>query len=116
MLIGAPLSLAKITKMKSKKILPTIQTKIVPVNKTTETVVNQMGRVCKRVAAIFTKRQIAISDRDLDELLAEKLFAQVRKSLQNDFDLLVSRNLLQRVTDAGRSKNYRRVETIPVNL
>jgi CRISPR-associated protein (TIGR03985 family) len=60
------------------------------------------------------QKQIAISDRDLDELLAEKLFAQVRKSLQNDFDLLVSRNWLQRISDApGRSKNYRRVETIP---
>ncbi len=60
------------------------------------------------------QKQIAISDRDLDEVLAEKLFAQVRKSLQNDFDLLVSRNWLQRVTDApGRSKNYRRLETIP---
>lgn len=60
------------------------------------------------------QKQIAISDRDLDELLAEKLFAQVRKSLQNDFDLLVSRNWLQLITDApGRSKNYRRIETIP---
>ncbi|MEG3896465.1 MULTISPECIES: TIGR03985 family CRISPR-associated protein [unclassified Microcoleus] len=60
------------------------------------------------------QKQIAISDRDLDELLAEKLFAQVRKSLQNDFDLLVSRNCLQLIADApGRSKNYRRLETIP---
>ncbi|MEG3935573.1 TIGR03985 family CRISPR-associated protein [Microcoleus sp. T3_B1] len=60
------------------------------------------------------RKQIAISELDLDELLAEKLFAQVRKSLQNDFDLLVSRNWLKRVTDApGRSKSYRRVETIP---
>jgi len=60
------------------------------------------------------QKEIAISDRDLDELLAEKLFAQVRKSLQNDFDLLVSRNWLQLITDApGRSKNYRRIETIP---
>lgn len=60
------------------------------------------------------QKESAISDRDLDELLAEKLFAQVRKSLQNDFDLLVSRNWLQLITDApGRSKNYRRIETIP---
>ncbi|MBE9186349.1 TIGR03985 family CRISPR-associated protein [Microcoleus sp. LEGE 07076] len=59
------------------------------------------------------QKQIAIADRDLDELLAEKLFAQVRKSLQNDFDLLVSRNWLQRVSDAGRSKNYRRLQTTP---
>ncbi|MBE9163852.1 TIGR03985 family CRISPR-associated protein [Tychonema sp. LEGE 06208] len=60
------------------------------------------------------QKQLAISEIDLDELLAEKLFAQVRKSLQNDFDLLVSRNLLQLINDApGRSKNYRRVETIP---
>ncbi|MEG4807494.1 TIGR03985 family CRISPR-associated protein [Microcoleus sp. F8-D3] len=60
------------------------------------------------------QKQIAISELDLDEVLAEKLFAQVRKSLQNDFDLLVSRNWLQRVTDTpGRSKSYRRVETIP---
>ena len=60
------------------------------------------------------QKLIAISDFDLDELLAEKLFAQVRKSLQNDFDLLVSRTWLQLITDApGRSKNYRRLETIP---
>lgn len=60
------------------------------------------------------QKEIAISDRDLDELLAENLFAQVRKSLQNDFDLLVTRNWLQLITDApGRSKNYRRIETIP---
>jgi CRISPR-associated protein (TIGR03985 family) len=56
---------------------------------------------------------IAISDVDLGDILAEKLFAQVRKSLQNDFDLLVNRNWLQRISDAGRSKNYYRVETIP---
>ncbi len=60
------------------------------------------------------QKQIALSDRDLDEILAENLFAQVRKSLQNDFDLLVSRNWLQLITDTpGRSKNYRRIETIP---
>ncbi|MEG4959006.1 MULTISPECIES: TIGR03985 family CRISPR-associated protein [unclassified Microcoleus] len=60
------------------------------------------------------QKQIAIADADLDKLLAEKLFAQVRKSLQNDFDFLVSRNLLQRLTSVtGRSKNYRRVEQIP---
>ncbi|MBE9095875.1 TIGR03985 family CRISPR-associated protein [Tychonema sp. LEGE 07203] len=59
------------------------------------------------------QKQIAIADLELDELLAEKLFAQVRKSLQNDFDLLVSRNWLRRVSDAGRSKNYCRLETTP---
>lgn len=60
------------------------------------------------------QKQIAISDSDLDNCLEERLFAQVRKSLQSDFDLLVSRNLLKRVTDVvGRSKQYRRVEKIP---
>lgn len=60
------------------------------------------------------QKQIAIADADLDKLLAEKLFAQVRKSLQNDFDLLVERHWLQRLTSVtGRSKNYCRVEEIP---
>jgi CRISPR-associated protein (TIGR03985 family) len=63
------------------------------------------------------QKQIAISDIDLDWLLAAKLFAQVRKSLQNDFDMLVSRNWLQRVTDdPGRSKIYRRVAKTPSNF
>lgn len=44
------------------------------------------------------KQITTITDADLDKLLAEKLFAQVRKSLQNDFDLLMSRNFLQRLT------------------
>jgi CRISPR-associated protein (TIGR03985 family) len=60
------------------------------------------------------QKQISIADTDLDKLLVEKLFAQVRKSLQSDFDLLVSRHCLERVADvAGRSKQYRRVEKIP---
>lgn len=59
-------------------------------------------------------KEITIADSDLDNILAEKLFAQVRKSLQNDFDLLVSRNWLKRLTSVtGRSKNYRRVEELP---
>ncbi|MEG3846813.1 TIGR03985 family CRISPR-associated protein [Microcoleus sp. herbarium19] len=62
----------------------------------------------------FLRKEIAVSEIDLDELLAEKLFAQVRKSLQNDFDLLASWHLLRLIANApGRSKNYRRVETIP---
>ena len=60
------------------------------------------------------KKQISIADTDLDELLEQRLFAQVRKSLQSDFDLLVSRHCLERVADvAGRSKQYRRVEKKP---
>lgn len=60
------------------------------------------------------QKQVPISDVVLDTSLKERLFAQVRKSLQSDFDLLVSRNWLQRVTDvAGRSKQYRRVEKFP---
>ncbi len=60
------------------------------------------------------QKQIAISSEMLDELLEQKLFAQVRKSLQSDFDLLISRHWLQRVADApGRSKKYQRVEQIP---
>lgn len=60
------------------------------------------------------QKQITISDPVLNACLEERLFAQVRKSLQSDFDLLVSRNWLQRVADvSGRSKQYRRVEKIP---
>lgn len=60
------------------------------------------------------QKQIAISSEMLDELLEQRLFAQVRKSLQSDFDLLISRHWLQRLTDApGRSKKYHRVEQIP---
>lgn len=60
------------------------------------------------------KKQIAISDSGLDKCLEERLFAQVRKSLQSDFDLLVNRHWLQRVADTpGRSKQYRRVAKIP---
>jgi CRISPR-associated protein (TIGR03985 family) len=60
------------------------------------------------------QKQVAISDSYLDNCLDERLFAQVRKSLQSDFDLLVERNWLQRVADTpGRSKQYRRVANIP---
>lgn len=58
--------------------------------------------------------QIPINTADLDKLLEERLFAQVRKSLQSDFDLLVSRNYLQRINhQTGRSKYYHRVEKLP---
>jgi CRISPR-associated protein (TIGR03985 family) len=60
------------------------------------------------------QKQVNISNYDIEQLLEERLFAQVRKSLQSDFDLLVSRNWLQQLTDPiGRSKQYRRVEKIP---
>ncbi|MEA5554342.1 TIGR03985 family CRISPR-associated protein [Anabaena cylindrica UHCC 0172] len=50
----------------------------------------------------------------VEEILKERLFAQVRKSLQSDLDLLVSKNCLQRVDHvSGRSKYYRRVEVLP---
>jgi CRISPR-associated protein (TIGR03985 family) len=59
--------------------------------------------------------QIPIANSELEKLLDEKLFAQVRKSLQSDFDLLVSRNYLQRKNHtAGRSKYYQRVEKLPI--
>ncbi|KOP23922.1 CRISPR-associated protein [Hapalosiphon sp. MRB220] len=58
--------------------------------------------------------QIPIADSELEKLLEERLFGQVRKSLQSDFDLLVSRNYLQKINqNAGRSKYYRRVEKLP---
>jgi hypothetical protein len=41
------------------------------------------------------QKQISISNSELDKLLEEPLFAQVRKSLQSDLDLLVNRNCLQ---------------------
>lgn len=60
------------------------------------------------------QKQITISSNTLDELLEHKLLAQVRKSLQSDFDLLISRHWLQRVAEApGRSKKYHKVENIP---
>lgn len=62
------------------------------------------------------QKQIPISNSDLKKLLQERLFAQVRKSLQRDLDLLVSRNWLQRVTNVtGRSKHYQRVEILPIS-
>ncbi len=61
------------------------------------------------------QKQVAIDDSDLDDCLQQRLFAQVRKSLQSDFDLLVDRHWLQRVADTpGRSKQYRRVAKLPL--
>lgn len=61
------------------------------------------------------KKQTSVSDSDLEDLLQERLFAQVRKSLQSDLDLLVSWGWLQRVpSETGRSKHYRRVEVLPI--
>ena len=61
------------------------------------------------------QKQVPIPNSDLEQLLVERLFAQVRKSLQSDFDLLVSRHWLQRLTNvAGRSKQYQRVNTLPI--
>lgn len=62
------------------------------------------------------QKQIPLSNSDLENLLEERLFAQVRKSLQSDLDLLVKRNCLQRVNNVtGRSKYYRRVEILPIS-
>ncbi|NES18967.1 MAG: TIGR03985 family CRISPR-associated protein [Symploca sp. SIO3E6] len=61
------------------------------------------------------QKQIPISDSDIKPLLAERLFAQVRKSLQSDFELLVSRHWLQRLTNTtGRSKQYCRKDSLPI--
>ncbi|NEP57874.1 MAG: TIGR03985 family CRISPR-associated protein [Symploca sp. SIO2G7] len=61
------------------------------------------------------QKQILISDYEIEQLLAEKLFAQVRKSLQSDFELLASRHWLQRLNNTtGRSKQYRRVDSLPI--
>ncbi len=61
------------------------------------------------------QKQIPLSNSDLEKLLEERLFAQVRKSLQSDFALLVSRNCLQTVNNlTGRSKYYCRVEELPI--
>lgn len=61
------------------------------------------------------QKQISISDSDLEDLLQERIFAQVRKSLQSDLDLLVSWGWLQRVSnETGRSKHYRRVKVLPI--
>jgi CRISPR-associated protein (TIGR03985 family) len=58
--------------------------------------------------------EIPIADSEVEKLLEEKLFAQVRKSLQSDFDLLVSRNYLQRINQTtGRNKYYHRVDKLP---
>ncbi|MBW4505459.1 MAG: TIGR03985 family CRISPR-associated protein [Scytonematopsis contorta HA4267-MV1] len=61
------------------------------------------------------KQQIHLPNVDLESLLKERLFAQVRKSLQSDFDLLVSRHYLERVKNTiGRSKYYQLVEKLPL--
>lgn len=61
------------------------------------------------------QKQTFISNLDIQNLLKERIFAQVRKSLQSDFDLLVSRNWLQQLTNvSGRSKQYHRVEILPI--
>lgn len=61
----------------------------------------------------FLQKQIPNSA--IKPLLTERLFAQVRKSLQSDFDLLVSRDWLRRLTNTtGRSKQYCRVDTLPI--
>ncbi|NJR18400.1 MAG: TIGR03985 family CRISPR-associated protein [Calothrix sp. CSU_2_0] len=58
--------------------------------------------------------QIPIAGSELEKILAERLFAQVRKSLQSDFELLVSRHYLQRSEkNTGRSKYYQRSQTLP---
>ncbi|AFZ18412.1 TIGR03985 family CRISPR-associated protein [Allocoleopsis franciscana] len=62
------------------------------------------------------QKQIPISDSDLKDFLQERLFAQVRKSLQSDLDLLVTWGWLQQVpSQTGRSKHYRRVEVLPIS-
>lgn len=62
---------------------------------------------------IYSLLQIPIADGEIENLLQQRLFAQVRKSLQNDLDLLVSRNLLKRQKNtSGRSKYYCRVEEL----
>lgn len=60
------------------------------------------------------QQEISISNSQLEKLLEERLFSQVRKSLQSDLDLLVIRKYLQRLEKtSGRSKYYRRVEILP---
>lgn len=62
----------------------------------------------------YLQAEIPIASSELEKLLQERLFAQVRKSLQSDFDLLVSRNYLQKVNHStGRSKHYHRIENLP---
>lgn len=62
----------------------------------------------------FLQKQVPISNAALNTCLEERLFAQVRKSLQSDFDLLVSRHWLEQIAEAvGRSKQYRRVKELP---
>ncbi|MBN3885081.1 MAG: TIGR03985 family CRISPR-associated protein [Nostoc sp. JL34] len=60
------------------------------------------------------QKYINRSDSEIDELLNEPLFAQVRKSLQSDLDLLVTRKCLQLLNNtSGRSKHYCRVNQLP---
>ncbi|MBD2302771.1 TIGR03985 family CRISPR-associated protein [Nostoc sp. FACHB-190] len=60
------------------------------------------------------QKYINISISDIDKLLNEPLFAQVRKSLQSDLDLLVARKCLQLLNNtSGRSKHYCRAGQLP---
>ncbi|MEA5515822.1 TIGR03985 family CRISPR-associated protein [Nodularia sp. UHCC 0506] len=66
------------------------------------------------------QQEIPVYNSDLaklvEEILNERLFAQVRKSLQSDLDLLVSKKCLQRVNHvSGRSKYYHRVDVLPLS-
>lgn len=62
------------------------------------------------------QKQVSISDTDLENFLQDRLFAQVRKSLQCDLDLLVTWRWLQRVpSQTGRSKHYRRWDVLPIS-
>lgn len=64
---------------------------------------------------VSLQSQVSVSDSAIETLLQERLFAQVSKSLQSDFDLLVSRKCLQIVNyTTGRSKYYQRVEKLAV--
>lgn len=63
---------------------------------------------------ISLQSQIPIAASEIEEILQERLFAQVRKSLQSDFELLVSRQYLERSEQTiGRRKYYQRVEKLP---
>ncbi|MBF2063021.1 MAG: TIGR03985 family CRISPR-associated protein [Calothrix sp. C42_A2020_038] len=61
------------------------------------------------------QQKISIADSDIDRILEERLFAQVRKSLQSDFDLLVNRKCLHQLENVtGRSKHFCRVEELKI--
>lgn len=62
------------------------------------------------------QQEISIPDSELDKLQKERLFAQVRKSLQSDFELLFSRGWLQKISQTtSRSKQYSRVSELPIS-